>query len=198
MQKPTTIAVDIDDTLANHVEIFVAYSNIVYGTNFSKETYLDNWEELWQVSYEEADRRAEEFQQAPIILTLPVLEESHRVLTALAKHHTLYIVSARRERLLAMTLEWLDEHFPNLFQGVHFVPIWEPNNTVTKADICREIGADYLIDDVAGHCNIAAQAGMKAVLFGDYNWNRNEPIEPGVTRCASWTEVGKYFGLKQG
>ena len=94
------------------------------------------------------------------------------------------------------TYEWVKKYFPGVFEGVHFVPIWETNNKVTKAEICQQIGADYLIDDLPRHCNLAAEVGIKALLFGDYSWNRNEEITEGVTRVKDWPAVVEYFDEK--
>lgn len=49
------------------------------------------------------------------------------------------------------------------------------------------------IDDQLKHCQAAASLGIKAVLLGDYPWNRTEKLPSGVTRCKDWPAVLEYF-----
>ena len=56
--KRGSIAIDLDDVLAAHVESFVAFSNANYGTNLGVEDYRDHWANLWGVENEEIERRA--------------------------------------------------------------------------------------------------------------------------------------------
>ena len=63
----------------------------------------------------------------------------------------------------------------------------------TKADIVKQIGADYLIDDQPKHCFAAAEAGITSLLFGDYRWNRNVKLPEGVVKVRTWHEVLEYF-----
>ncbi len=186
------IAVDMDDVLALHAEAFVEFSNKHYGTDLTKETYDERWANLWHVDNDEIERRALEFHTPENIAAYGRIDEAVPALKKLCETYELVIVTARSKNAIEATYAWLDKHFPGIFSGVHFVPIWEPGNTVTKAQICREIGAEYLIDDVVRHCDLAMQGGIQALLFGNYNWNRGE-IEPGVVRVQNWTAVQEYF-----
>lgn len=194
MKKPL-IAFDLDDVLASHVEAFVAHSNSAYGTSFEIEDYTEHWPSLWGVDDEEVERRAYEFHTHENILGFKVKADAQAALKKLGTKYDLCIVTARRQHLLDITRTWVEQHFPDVFIGVHFVPIWEPDNKVTKAEICKQIAADYLVDDLARHCNIAAEGGIKCVMFGDYSWNRNEELLPSVARCVNWQELLQYFDI---
>ena len=187
------IAVDLDDVLAANVESFISFSNKNFGTSLTWKNYHHSWAEMWGVDEAEAERRNLMFHNAENFMNFQAIPKAQEALQYLGKKYDLYLVTARRKISIDLTFEWLNAHFANVFQGVHFVPIWEPNNTLTKADICQDIGAEYLIDDLAKHCNPAAKAGIKAILFGDYDWNRDEDVVPGVIRCANWQEVLAYF-----
>lgn len=187
------IAVDLDDVLAEHVEAFINFSNKKYGTRLKVQDYYERWAELWQIENDEAERRAAEFHTSENISRYRMKIDSLDALKILSKYYDLYIVTARRKWVIEDTIEWVNKHYPNLFKGIHFVPIWEPNNKVTKAEICKEIGANYLIDDSPQHCNIAATNGIKAIMFGGYPWNNDKNTVDGVTRCTNWEEVLKYF-----
>ena len=55
------------------------------------------------------------------------------------------------------------------------------------------IGASYLIDDSFGHCELAAEVGIKAILFGNYGWNRQQTLIDGIVRCKDWDAVSKIL-----
>jgi hypothetical protein len=78
------------------------------------------------------------------------------------------------------------------FHSLGVVGDYQPHEALkhTKAELCREIGAEYLIDDQIKHCAGAARAGLKAVLFGR---SPGAALPAGVTRAAHWDEVAEYF-----
>jgi 5'(3')-deoxyribonucleotidase len=190
-----SIAFDVDDVLALHVESFIDFSNKNYGTKLTKDDYRDHWSVFWNVEHDEIERRALEFQTTERVFDFAVDPESIPALKKLKTKYDLYIVTARRKHITETTKDWVEKHFPDTFKGIHFVPIWTPGNKVTKADICSQIGASYLVDDLPRHCNIAAEGGIKAILFGDNGWSRDEAILDGVTRCKNWSQLLQYFDL---
>lgn len=184
------IAVDLDDVLAAHVEAFVEFSNTRYATQITTEEYNDHWTNIWgDMSHDEIVARAAEFHTHESVVMYDVKPGAQDAIAELARDNDLYIVTARPKQIVDASFEWLDIHFPGVFKGVRFVPIWVPENTITKADICKEIGATFLIDDIPRHCDIAAHAGVTALLFGDYSWNRNHDLLEGVVRCKTWADV---------
>lgn len=192
MPKPT-IAVDLDDVLALHAAAFVAFSNERYGTKLTAEEYDEEWMNLWgEMPWDEIERRAADFHTPERTLAYAKIEEASEVLAHLKQWYRLVIVTARSQDLIEVTHEWLDLHHADVFEEVHFVPIWLADNTITKADICKQIGATYLIDDVVKHCNIAAEGGITALLFGDYRWNR-QGVDRRVKTVANWQDVREYF-----
>ena len=194
--KQKSIAVDVDDVLAEHAEAFIVFSNQNYGTNITLEDYSDDWRNIWtDVDDDEVYRRAMEFLTTESVYNFEPKEGALEVLKELSKTSELFIVTARPSHLTEITTKWVDKHFNGIFKGVHMVPIWEPDNTVTKADICNQIGAKYLIDDNVEHCNIAHDGGMRSIIFGDYTWNRLLDIDGGVEKCKSWQDVAEYFDL---
>lgn len=189
-----TIAVDIDDTLADHAAAFIEFSNKHYGTDFKPADYSDRWDILWNIDdWDEIMRRADLFHQPGATGDYAVIAGAKLCLQTLSERYNLVVVTARELKTKAETHEWLQTHFDGIFSDVHFVPFWEPNNTLTKADICKQIGATYLIDDVPRHCNLAAEGGITALLIGAYADNSPEPINPDVIRIPDWVAVHEYF-----
>lgn len=191
--KPT-IAVDVDEVLAQHAQEFVDFSNRNYGTHLTIDDYSDHWLDMWKVDRDEGERRAKEFHNSTHISDMARLNDADKVLKELAKKYRLVIITARRLELEKVTLAWLDKHYPLLFAEVKFVNVWaHRGDVVSKAEVGRELGASYLIDDNPTQCKLAAEAGIKALLFGDYVWNRANDSVEGVTRVANWQEVKEYF-----
>lgn len=192
--KKPVIGVDIDDVIAAHIPDFVAYSNSMYGTDISEDTYHEDWPLLWNMSREETMKRARQFHDDRVPHFTPI-DGAYEVLNALRKKYSLVIVTARPQYTIDITHQWVEEYFGNIFTERHFVPIWELNNSATKADICKQIGADYLIDDLPRHCNVAAEVGVKPLLFGEYAWRNHHPLHDAVTKVADWQAVARYFDV---
>lgn len=194
MVDRSTIAIDIDDVLAVQIPEFIKFSNQYYGTNLKEDEYNDDWPTVWGLPLEEALVRARRFHEARLS-NFEKIEDAQPVLTRLSKKHKLVIVTARQAYNIDATHEWINKHFQNVFDETHFVPIWEPDNKISKADICRQIGANYLIDDQPKHCNLAADVGIKALLFGDYKWAKTLDIHKDVEIVDNWEKVGAYFNV---
>lgn len=197
MQKPI-IAVDLDDVLTNNAQAFADFSNATWGTNLTADDFDEDWNIVWGTEIEETQRRAELFHSDDVFDGFMHKEDALNVLTKLHKNYTLVIATSRREVVRGITESWLERHYAGLFSGVYFTGFFDGKHGVdalkkTKKDLVIEIGADYLIDDQPKHCFGAAEAGLRAVLFGDYRWNQVARLPKGITRCSNWPEVGQYF-----
>jgi uncharacterized HAD superfamily protein len=193
------IAVDADDTLFDENTAVRLFHNARYGTSHTEKDYLADsefgwfWKPIWGTDQAETERRYEEFVQHKLVHGLEPIKGAALALDFLKKKYELVIVTARDQRGVAITHEALNKHYPGLFQDVHFVPLWGGDGKATKAQICNEIGASYLIDDAFEHCLLAAESGVEALLFGHYGWNRTQKLVPHMTRVKNWGEVVEYF-----
>jgi uncharacterized HAD superfamily protein len=194
------IAVDADDTLFDENTAVRLFHNARYGTSHTEEDYLTAskfgwfWKPIWGTDQAETEKRYEEFVQHKLVHGLEPIKHAADTLNALKKRYDLVIVTARDQRGVVMTHQALSEHYPGLFDDVHFVPLWGGGDRkATKAQICNEIGASYLIDDAFEHCLLAAESGVEALLFGHYGWNRTQQAVPNMTRVKNWQEVKEYF-----
>lgn len=197
MKKPV-IAVDVDDVLAVNAANFITFSNQHWGTSLTVEDFQEDFTTMWGVDRDEVARRMTEYADLGIAADYPHFEDAVPVLKDLKKRFDLVIVTSRRKLLVGHTLEWLEKYFSNIFQEVHHAGIFDElkagSFTATKADLCRQIGSDYLIDDQIKHCVAAAEAGITSVLFGDYSWNRtSQNLPSNVIRAANWQAVKDYF-----
>lgn len=192
-----TIAIDIDDVLALSASAFVDFSNKRWGTNLGVDDYHEHWAELWQVDNSEVNKRALEYWNSGTTKNVNAIVDGEVVLRLLAQSYKLVIATARRIHTESDTTAWLDKHYNKLFSEIHFAGMWDKitDNSIkaTKAELCKRIGADFLIDDQPKHCFAAASAGVKSILFGDYGWNRSIVLPKGVDRCSDWKSVLMYF-----
>lgn len=193
------IAVDLDDVLADSASAFVAYSNKKWGTNLGVDDYSEHWARMWGIDIAEALKRRDHIYENEVQIHLDSIGEAKSVLTRLAQKYRLIIVTARPVVLQKGTVEWIEKHYEGLFEDIHFAGIWDDKHsldhadTLTKAEIIGELGADYLVDDHPKHCFAVAKAGIPTVLFGDYSWNRGLELPDGVVRAKNWKEVEEFF-----
>lgn len=195
-----TIAVDIDDVLSASAAGFAAYSNKQWGLRITAADYDENWAKVWGVSIEEAKVRAEHFHTAGVVDGYDYQKGAREALQRLGQTYNLIVVTSRRSVLKPETDQWLERHFPGLFKSVQYAGFWDGEHQTLhaleqhKAAICRELGADFLIDDQLKHCEGAAACGMQALLFGDYPWNRTaEGLPDGIIRVKDWKAAEEFF-----
>ncbi len=193
-----TIAVDIDDVLALSAQGFVGFSNKRWGTNLTVEEYNERWSEMWGIDHVEEKTRAHEIYDSKIVRDFQKMSDAETVLKDLKKHYRLVITTSRSKFVEKETLDWLDEHFADVFDEIHLSGFYDDLNPgshkLTKAELCKSIDADYLIDDHPKHCIATADAGIPALMFGDYSWSRHiKNLPKGVTRVKNWQEVLEFF-----
>lgn len=197
-----TIAVDIDDVLTASTQAWVDFSNAKWGTNLTAEDYDEDWAKMWGIDHEAMKKRAHVIYNSGTVKRVRRYEDAMPVLKWLAQRYRLVITTSRVRHVQADTIEWLDEHYSGIFDEVHFAGFFDDlkkgAHKHTKADLLKEINADYLIDDHPKHCFAAAEVGIKSLLFSEYVWSRNlGKLPKGVTRAYDWQEVLEYFKNEQ-
>jgi uncharacterized HAD superfamily protein len=197
-----TIAVDIDDVLAIENEAVRKFANERYGHQHSIDDYLVSgaywgyWESVQGVDEAEGAKRYKEYLASGVKASLEAMPGALVVLAHLKQRYKLIIVTSREAHLEEITRQWLNQRFPEIFHDVAFVAIWTGTVKGSKADICRELGADYLIDDNPGHLALAAEAGITGLLFGLYGWSRDVAADAPYVRVPDWNAVKEYFDGK--
>jgi len=194
--KPV-IAVDIDDVLAAENEGIREFTNRKYGLNHTPEDYLIEgdfkgyWEKIWQLNETEAKKHYEDFLKSSTKAHLQVVDGAVSALSKLKSRYDLVVISSRFGPAINISKPWIEEHFPDTFRAVELIA--QRNEATTKADVCKELGVSYLIDDDPAACNLVAREGIKVLLFGDYGWSRNVGLHQGIVRVKNWQEVLEYF-----
>lgn len=196
-QTKPIIAVDIDDVIALNAKAFVEYSNEKFGTHLVPDDYQEHWAVVWNVAHEEAERRAVEYHESGHIANYGIIEGAYEALIELKKRFKLIVLTTRRNSINQLTREWIDKYYPNIFDDFVFSGFFDSPSQesiqMTKADLAKTIGADYIIDDQLKHIQGASNLGIKSILFGNYGWNQAESLPDNVTRVSNWNDVLEYF-----
>jgi hypothetical protein len=193
------LAIDIDDVAVKHVEGFICWSNTTYGTTLTSDDYSESWDELWNIDKEQVEERKKLFFTDEIVGSFEIVEGAGAGITALSGIRKVVGVTSRRESLRTITEQALELIAPGAVDEVIFATYFRDGQkfTMSKAEICPSIGATVLIDDHLKHCLAVSEVGVKAVLFGEYAWNRSDDQLPdNIVRAKDWSEVLMYFGLE--
>jgi len=195
------IAVDIDDVIAAHAQAFVDYSNQKFGTHLTIDDYQDHWGEIWKTDHTVTQPRALEYHTSGYMAGYGIIEGAHEALRQLKDRYKLVVITSRRKSVDQLTLDWIDEYYPDTFDSIVFAGFFDnptkDSLNMTKAELVKQAGADFLIDDQLKHCAAAAKAGIRALLFGDYAWNQAAELPVGVTRVENWGRVIEYFNKEE-
>ncbi|WP_332649392.1 5' nucleotidase, NT5C type [Lysinibacillus sp. 54212] len=175
-----SIAIDMDQVLANSYRKMVVTYNEVSGENLTEDQFLEGTKKDLDPS--KARQFFEKLNEPSFFRDFEVLDEdSIRVVKELNEHFDVYIATAAMEVPGSFTAkyDWLQEHFPFL-NPQHFV--FCGNKAV--------IHTDYLIDDNPRQLNAFKGQGIL------YSMPYNEHVE-GFVRMHNWKQIGEYF-LKVG
>jgi 5'(3')-deoxyribonucleotidase len=186
--KKLVIAVDCDDVLVETGQQLLDHYNRLHGTTITGYT------EIWKAVSTEATRAARDtYIDSDEYLASQPTQDAVRVLTKLNETSELHIVTGRPSFMQDVTLAWLERHLPDIFRTVIFTDFFKATGARSKADICAEIGADYLIDDHIHHCQAVAETGVHALLFGNYLWNKDFEATDMIQRVSGWADVEQVF-----
>ncbi|KAF8898466.1 hypothetical protein BD779DRAFT_1484082 [Infundibulicybe gibba] len=189
MSPPSTtgpvIAIDLDDVLSQTNEEVASWHNEMYGTNMdiSQFYYYYYWKNPFWGTPAETFTKVKEFYSANRIHkanTVPGAREGAQTLRDMG--YRLIIVTARSPDIADRSWEWVNQHFPHIFDSVictgQFKDADKTGHEVvtklSKSQVCAELKARVLIDDSlenAMQC-AAAEPPIPVLLFGDYQWNR--------------------------
>jgi len=194
MSKPI-IAVDIDEVLVPHFQDLIDWYNSQYGTRLTlHDIHASDTTNWGNASFEETVRRVHGFYETDSFKHVQPFAEAKPVLLVLSERYSLVIVTARDTIIEKMTRDWLALHFQDFFGEAHFTAQYSlEGKGRSKAEVCKEINAAYLIDDDPKNILAACEQGVRGILFGDYPWSKSKKLPGGVTRCHDWAAVQEYF-----
>lgn len=197
LPEKIVVAVDIDEVLGNFVSALNRFIADRYSSNHSvSEYHVYEFFKIWGCSRNEADLRVHEFFKTPYFKKgIHPLPGAQRALYKLARLCKLSVVTSRQNAIKDHTIEWIEKHYPGLFDEIHFGNHFALNGeSRPKSEICRSLGAKVLIDDNPRYAAECADVGINVLLFdyeNSYPWCKTESIDkhPLVTRVHNWEEV---------
>lgn len=184
------IAVDVDEVLARGLATYLDYFNSSYKTSFVEADFTPD-KAFWEVlgvkdeDIEQIERHYRTTKHARDWLLVPGAQEA---ISILAAQHELVIVSNRMTAGHEPTRRWLTKNFGNSFSQIVFTEAERKDGVKpSKAEICKSIGADVLIEDEVKEVNACRAAGVPVVLF-DTRLNQ-DVTGSGIWRVQSWGEA---------
>jgi uncharacterized HAD superfamily protein len=195
MASKGVIAVYIDEVLTPHFQYLMDWYNREYGTKLTLANNHPKTTEGWGTDkIEEAIKRVQRFFDTDEFKESKPFEEAIASVKQLSRSYEMVIITSRDTIIEHLTRGWLDRHFPELFKEAHFTAMFSlEGKNRSKAEVAKNLGVRYLIDDSLEHIEAASEAGINGLLFGDYPWNQTDKLPNGVVRVKNWKEVLEYF-----
>ena len=182
------IAIDLDDVLAASLEEFIDFHNKNYGTKLKKEDFTAYYlTKIMDISRKEENKRVDLFDKSKHSNNIKPIDGSQKAISNLSKKHKLIIVTSRPENLEKKTREWLLKHIPEI-KEIYFIRKDYTGHKKTKAEVCKEIKADVVIEDNLHYALECANAGIKVLLM-DYPWNKTKKKNKLIIRVGSWEDI---------
>jgi uncharacterized HAD superfamily protein len=191
--KPV-MAIDIDDTLMAFTKLFIIFLNSKYKTNFQlKHVVFYDLTILYHVPYQELVNHLNEFMNTVEVIMARPFNNSKLVNAELSEIYDLHLVTARNIAFSNHTYSWISKHYSNIFSDIHFCNFYNSNNNlktkITKADMCKKIGAIGLIDDSCSNIVDTYNAGLLSILYGKYPWHIELPNDVLCEKASNWLDI---------
>jgi len=189
------IAVDFDEVLFLTVSEMIDWYENLYGFRPDYEDFKNyRFHEAFKITQDEATVRYIDFANSAHSQAISPMAHAVSVLQKrLQLGDQPFIASASQVEVVESKQKRLDIYYPGIFQKFHAANHYSLANgpVCTKADICREIGAEVMIDDLPKHLLECVGVVKYPILLGDYPWNRGE--FPGLIRAANWQEIDEIL-----
>ncbi|HTE22721.1 MAG TPA: hypothetical protein VK674_06835 [Candidatus Limnocylindria bacterium] len=199
-KKKPIIAVDLDDVVVGSAQRIIGAYNETYGTNLDlSHMYAEEHGKVtWSAPDENtAIKRVYEILESDVFYKAEPTQHAITALQKLKVRYELFAVTGRHGAMEEATRLWLEKHLPGVFTDVIFTNFYNAETQtikykkVAKADICDELNASILIEDLPRHAIDVAASGKRVLLFGDYPWNQLAELPPNMSRVADWDDVLK-------
>jgi len=182
------IAVDLDDVLADTLHHFIEFHNKKYKTKLKFEDFKSYaLHDIIGLTEEEEAKRLELFDKSKFFEALKPIPYSQEAVAKLSKKHKLIIITARTKNVEKRTIKWVKAYFPRI-RDINFISSSYMGFVKTKAEVCKEIGADIIIEDKKSFIFECAREGVKVLLY-DYPWNKDVKENSLITRVSSWKDI---------
>jgi 5' nucleotidase, deoxy (Pyrimidine), cytosolic type C protein (NT5C) len=136
------IAIDLDDTLSYTNLTICKWHNEKYGTNMTLDDFHSYyyWKNPGWGTPSEAISKVEDFLLSPTVNEIPPIPSAQKATKHLKEAgYTLVVITARMHEISDNTVQWLETHFPGVFDTVYFTSAFQSNpdekpHMVTEVD----------------------------------------------------------------
>jgi uncharacterized HAD superfamily protein len=184
-------AIDMDDVLVNTVQTINLFHNEKFGTNYHYDDYKSFY--LWKTwggDRKDIIEKMDQYYHSAYFDNIRVCDEVLPIIGKLADDgHDLYLVTSRPKCVSEKTEKFLSKKFKNIFRQVIFTDhcIDGENYKRKKSDVCRELGADVMIEDCPDYIRDCAKVVPK-VLVPVRPWNI-EDFPENVIHFLEWKKI---------
>ncbi|WCJ42898.1 Haloacid dehalogenase-like hydrolase (HAD) superfamily protein [Euphorbia peplus] len=201
LTEKAVVAVDVDEVLGNFVSALNKFIADRYSLIHSvSEYHVYEFFKIWNCSRDEADVRVHEFFKTTYFKSgIYPLPGAQKALDNLSRLCNLSVVTSRQNVIKDHTIDWIEKHYPGVFQEIHFGNHFAlDGESKPKSEICRSLGATVLIDDNPKYALECAEVGIKVLLFDyekSYPWCKTDSVDqhPLVTRVHNWEQVEQHL-----
>jgi 5'(3')-deoxyribonucleotidase len=192
------IAVDNDDVLFQLVDSIFDFYNTTYQTSYNlKDQQVFNLETTFRLTEKETMKRIYEFYHSKYLLATKPMPGALAALKKLKQNYDLVLITARPTFTKKVTLQALNEHFPNIFQSVFLTNAFSlTGKKKLKSEVCLEVNAKALIDDALHNAEDCAQKKIPVLLF-NRPWNQSFKVKQDQTKLIhpvqNWSEVSQVL-----
>ena len=171
------IAIDIDEVLVKFLFPMARF----HKQKITKPKYSYVYRDIFNVTEEESQKMVQEFYRSGHFQVLKPIRGSQKAMWSLRSNaKKMYIVTGRQDVVRKETEIWIDHFFPGIFDDIILTNSYTPNE-IPKADICRALDIDLIIDDNKAICDTCIETGLRALNFiGDddeiYPWCEESTI----------------------
>lgn len=169
MQK--IIAIDLDETLAELVEGSLAFHNfqikgIPLTKNDIEDYYIHNIKKLW-LTKQDTDEWFYSFIYSDAMHDIKIIPWAKEKLEEFKnKGYQLYILTARIDKITDLTKKRIDKNIPGIFSQTNIIfANYHTEKARPKREICKEIGANIMIEDNLQFAEELASKGITTYLL---------------------------------
>ena len=177
------IGIDIDEVITETNAEFTNFYNIRTGSSLAMcDFYTYTLSEVLKCTKEEARRIFDEFYNSAHFDNISPVEGSIGSIKKLLKEHEIYLITARPLSYKQKTERWFKTYLPEIKNSIIY-----PGKAKTKAEVCKRLGIELIIEDNIKYSLECITAGLKVIL-PTKPWNRYL-IDNDIIRVNSWIEI---------
>lgn len=161
------IGVDCDEVLAESIKCILEHEplkNKNISFNDITSYYLRDIKKFWLTKEEWIDIFFSFFDSPEYFKTKAVNWAYEKLKEIKKSGHKLAVVTARDEKFKKQTIEWVNQHFPEIFDDFLFMNQFSEKE-ISKGELCKNFWIELLIDDNITNIENVNKEGIPWILL---------------------------------